>query len=256
MGLDPPTIFKLSPLLRSLAEKSSPRIFLALRAQDPIPDWITHLFYLDENLRVTHRGPVQDVNESLQKELHQVTREDHEEAPKKLPRFNVEFGRTLTDVSVLPNVLKLSEVGQWDFKRAFDKYKIGDRSPKILKRLGIGGASLLPTGEIFRMDRRLGYETTPIGDPVLEMNGVEVRYGGKAILGDWNEQFELRLPKNGEPVLAGFKDTHEMRRGLYWSVHRGQRWAVIGPNGMLKTETKFRQELTDLQDRGKRVSFH
>ena len=46
MGLDPPTLLTLSPMLKGLAEASAPRLVLTLRPQDPIPDWITHLMFL------------------------------------------------------------------------------------------------------------------------------------------------------------------------------------------------------------------
>ena len=56
MGLDPATLTTLSPLLRSLADSHSPRILLALRPQDPIPEWITHVVYLGPNSRVQAQG--------------------------------------------------------------------------------------------------------------------------------------------------------------------------------------------------------
>lgn len=49
MGLDPPTLMTLSPILRDLAYNASPLLILALRPQDPIPDWITHLIILGQN---------------------------------------------------------------------------------------------------------------------------------------------------------------------------------------------------------------
>merc|ERR1711977_505494 len=52
MGLDPPTLLSLSPMLHGLAEANNPRLVLSLRPQDPIPDWITHLVYLKGNCEV------------------------------------------------------------------------------------------------------------------------------------------------------------------------------------------------------------
>ena len=56
MGLDPPTLVTLSPILRDLAYRSSPLLMLALRPQDPIPDWITHLMVLGSNQTVALTG--------------------------------------------------------------------------------------------------------------------------------------------------------------------------------------------------------
>ena len=49
MGLDPPTLVTLSPILGEMAVRSSPMVMLGLRPQDPIPDWITHLVILGQN---------------------------------------------------------------------------------------------------------------------------------------------------------------------------------------------------------------
>ena len=67
MGLDPPTIVQLSPLLGKLAETSSPRILLALRPQDPIPEWTTHITFLAGNgkVEIAHQGTVEDVSKML-----------------------------------------------------------------------------------------------------------------------------------------------------------------------------------------------
>ena len=49
MGLDPPTLVTLSPILKEMAIRSSPIVVLGLRPQDPIPDWITHLLILGKD---------------------------------------------------------------------------------------------------------------------------------------------------------------------------------------------------------------
>lgn len=46
----------LSPLLHRLAKANAPRLVLALRPQDPLPKWITHLVYLDKECKVAHQG--------------------------------------------------------------------------------------------------------------------------------------------------------------------------------------------------------
>ncbi|KAL8769475.1 MAG: hypothetical protein Q9209_004536 [Squamulea sp. 1 TL-2023] len=57
VGLDPPTMKTISPLLHNLAVGQAPRILLSLRPQDPLPEWITHIIHLGPELRVAHLGP-------------------------------------------------------------------------------------------------------------------------------------------------------------------------------------------------------
>ena len=54
------------------------------------------------------------------------------------------------------------------------------------------------------------------GAPLVELAGVRVSYGPKTVLGDW-QQPSQPLP------------------GLYWTLHRGQRCGIFGPNGSGKT---------------------
>lgn len=61
MGLDPPTLVSLSPILRELAYKASPRIIMSLRPQDPIPDWITHLAILGHDYTLALAGAKEEV---------------------------------------------------------------------------------------------------------------------------------------------------------------------------------------------------
>ena len=68
MGLDPPTITALTPLLHNLAKTASPRIVLALRPQDPLPDWTTHLLYLSQGLQISHQGGRKTVFKGLSTE--------------------------------------------------------------------------------------------------------------------------------------------------------------------------------------------
>ncbi|KAK3319213.1 P-loop containing nucleoside triphosphate hydrolase protein [Apodospora peruviana] len=56
------------------------------------------------------------------------------------------------------------------------------------------------------------------GEPLVEMDGCRVKYGDKVVLGNWTEE------RNGKEV-----------DGLTWTVRRGERWGVFGPNGSGKT---------------------
>ncbi|KAK6075998.1 ABC transporter [Seiridium cupressi] len=57
-----------------------------------------------------------------------------------------------------------------------------------------------------------------LGDPLVEMDGCQVQYRGKIALGNWKQQV------NGEE-----------KTGLLWTVRRGERWGIFGPNGSGKT---------------------
>jgi ABC-type molybdenum transport system ATPase subunit/photorepair protein PhrA len=55
-------------------------------------------------------------------------------------------------------------------------------------------------------------------EPIVEMEGAVVSYGTKTVLGNWSQ------PIDGED-----------KPGLWWKVHRGERWGIFGPNGSGKT---------------------
>ncbi|KAI9373362.1 P-loop containing nucleoside triphosphate hydrolase protein [Aspergillus egyptiacus] len=56
------------------------------------------------------------------------------------------------------------------------------------------------------------------GEPIIEMDGVRVQYGKQVVLGDWVQRVR-----------------DEDKKGLHWTVRRGQRWAILGANGSGKT---------------------
>lgn len=180
VGLDPPTLTTLSPLLYGLAKSSAPRLLLALRPQDPIPDWITHVLYLEPSLRIAFQGDKNDVLGKVKSTL----------GDRQL--VSVEFGRKLTDRGI--------EEGHDHATMSSDS---DTRSPESLN---LQDESLSNSGE-----------------PLVEMENVQVRYGEKQVLGGWTENI------NG-------KSQH----GLSWTVRRGQRWGVFGPNGGHNLPTSFK----------------
>nr|POE71840.1 putative abc transporter atp-binding protein [Quercus suber] len=56
------------------------------------------------------------------------------------------------------------------------------------------------------------------GEALVEMRGVRVAYGDKTVLGGWTQKVD-----------------GDDRPGLWWSLHRGQRCGIFGPNGSGKT---------------------
>jgi ABC-type molybdenum transport system ATPase subunit/photorepair protein PhrA len=151
MGLDPRTLTRLSGVLKRLAERSQPRLVISLRPEDEVPEWISHVVVVDENLKVLDQGP---------------------------------------------------------------KAKILEDSKDFLKH------SASASGADENQPSRDGFpkHSPPLakGEALVELNGVRVSYGPKTVLGDWQQ------PDKPQP-------------GLWWSLHRGQRCGIFGPNGSGKT---------------------
>lgn len=90
MGLDPPTLMSLSPLLHRLAAANDPRMVLTLRPQDPIPDWITHLVYLGTDCSIALQGPKPEVLRELKEYAKYAFAGEH----------NIKVQRTPSGISI------------------------------------------------------------------------------------------------------------------------------------------------------------
>jgi ABC-type molybdenum transport system ATPase subunit/photorepair protein PhrA len=184
MGLDPPTVAGLSPLLHGLASKASPRLVLSARPQDPIPDWITHLVYLRGDCQVGAIGEKAVVLEGLRSYVRGVWNGTLKEDEKMAVHNLVQMGKILTANGIDGEPL-MGEEGEIDKKAVLSQ----DIEP-----------------------------TTALGEPLVEMNGCQVQYQGKVALGNWKQQVK-----------------GEEKTGLIWTVRRGERWGIFGPNGSGKT---------------------
>ena len=173
MGLDPPTLSSISTLLYRLAEKSSPRVVLALRPQDPLPEWITHVVYLDSDTTLGQQGPKELVfDEISRRELSKIVATDS----KKMARETV------------------TRLGQ-------------------LSRSHSTGLQLVSEQTVEADEQQA--ELAAVGDEALvEMKGVEIKYGDKKVLGAWQQKVD-----------------GQSKSGLWWTVKRGERWGIFGPNG-------------------------
>ncbi|CAK7211209.1 hypothetical protein SEUCBS140593_001092 [Sporothrix eucalyptigena] len=188
MGLDPPTVAALSPLLSGMAAKAQPRFILSSRPQDPLPSWISHLIYLRTDCQVAAMGPRDVVLEGLRNYVHGV-RSGKRAEDDKLPVHALgEMGRVLT-----PNGIE---------GKGFD-----EESHSTHASADVPKSTPPPT------------QDTPLGEPVVEMNGCIVKYGERTALGNWTQK-----TADGSTVP-----------GLIWTVRRGERWGVFGPNGSGKT---------------------
>lgn len=239
MGLDPPTLTTLSPLLYRLAQKRSPRLLLALRQQDPVPDWITHLIYLGPSLRICGQGVKADVLRDLGEQIEKAESLDTTHRPAHLPRSMAEIGRGLTPTGIhnrglesLPDYeqltkeqianLKKANLYRPEYRDMKARYEGGERSYFVQRTLLFAPNGLEPYKGYFpsyySMEGFLPKDREPpvIGEALVEMSGVTVKYGDKKVLGDWTQ------------VIDG-----QLKEGMWWQICRGQRWGVFGPNGRL-----------------------
>jgi len=184
VGLDPPTLLTVSSLLYRLAEKYSPRVILALRPQDPLPDWITHVIYLDSDTSVAYQGPKQGaLGEFIPQDLS---------APLLIPVHDLYS-------NLSPYKSKKRE------KMAAKAHSA--QSPTIEMALASDDALAIN-------DTLESSEERENNEALVEMKGVEVQYAEKQVLGAWQQDVD------GQP-----------QNGLWWTVKRGERWGVFGPNG-------------------------
>lgn len=152
VGLDPPTVHSLSPLLYKLAARSAPRLIISLRPQDKIPDWITHVVVLGPSDTVALQGRKSEVFDQLgawksvviSKTKPQVSTRDSS------PKQSSETEHLLYDIGEKVNLLH--DMGM------------------ITHEHGTGSKKVITYGE-----------------PVVEMDGVHVHYGDKTVLGDWEQ---------------------------------------------------------------------
>jgi ABC-type molybdenum transport system ATPase subunit/photorepair protein PhrA len=221
MGLDPPTLLTLNPMLRELANASRPRLLLTLRPQDPIPDWITHLIYLKGNCKVAFIGSKIEVLEDLRKYNYMVHQGRVGVDPEMPVGSTQEVGRILTDKGVLEANWKSKHTASPRLKAL--RREVADGVQK--GNVNLNNSLVRQISSLEKPKSRDGYFMTdeprplPPQEPLVEMEGAVITYGGtKTVLGNWSQSID-----------------GEQKSGLWWKVRRGERWGVFGPNGSGKT---------------------
>ncbi|OJD17098.1 hypothetical protein AJ78_02799 [Emergomyces pasteurianus Ep9510] len=221
MGLDRSAVPTLSRLLYQATQKGAPRMVLALRPQDPVPVWVSQVVILSSDNTVVLQGTRDEVFHRLS--LWQAvasrgakstcvseTDGEHSQIPKPglthprrmelMPRSKDEEHRY--NALSFPQRLEYNRLAQLRENGQFDCYS------DLLHEMGM----------LYKQPDKIEKKITPLGEPIVEMDGVYVKYGDKVILGDWTQTI-------GDVEM----------RGLHWKVHRGQRWGVFGLNGSGKT---------------------
>ena len=214
MGLDPLTLNTLSQILHGLAESSSPRLVLTLRPQDPLPEWITHLVFLGRNLKVQFKGRRDVVLDAFGEIYSESGGEDSVKHQLGILSLG-QVGRPLTKQSI-----RKSPILEGNEKFSFPE----EKKRKILPAEKKSKVSLGADDVFTSMEAQNSAETgnapltnddvSFVGESLIEMEGVRVKYGPKEILGTWNQE-------------GGGKS----QNGLWWTIRRGERWGIYGPNG-------------------------
>ena len=151
MGLDPPTVTAINPLLQKLAIAGSPRLILALRPQDPLPDWISHLIVIGPNFQISYQGnrrsvPYDNMGAPLEGSYH--------------------LGNRQTDTT------QSSQNSSQVFSGMRGNLKHGEG----LSREGLPLQGLPAHGKS--------------GETLVDMQNVIVRYGERLALGDWKQDVD------------------------------------------------------------------
>ncbi|RAL11999.1 putative ABC transporter [Aspergillus homomorphus CBS 101889] len=184
MGLDPVAERSISDLLRRLAAKSEPRLIIALRPQDPIPKWISHVVVFGDRKGIFYQG---------RRDL----------LPRLVPGCEAfMYGKPF-------RVAEMVDIEAWQDKEVLDGLTriSGFKEPPLTRDFM---RELLPTWKPNTW-RTLPRDLDPPrgGEPLIEMDGVRVQYGDKVVLGDWSQ------PVNGNSE-EGLHWT--VRRGQRWAV--------------------------------------
>ena len=185
MGLDPATVTHLSALLVRISETMSPRIVLGLRPQDPLPDWVTHVVRLAPAFHVESQG---------EKQLHPLHGTD-------------DLAKSVESIS------KVVKPSYWN-QRGLPVWGPTGRKYAPSSREGLSLS--LP-----KSSKKKHYNSNPL----VRMSGVQIAYGQKVVLGNWEQK---------EHPLAD-SECNALAPGLWWNVCKGQRWGIFGSNGTGKT---------------------
>jgi hypothetical protein len=167
VGLDPQSRRTLSNLLHRLATKGSPRVFLALGDQEPVPEWITYVLYIGPHFKIAHQGKKADVYMDVRTIGRSLNmEEDYNERPRQSsvhsdPREPPEAPLKVSEYTKTPEV----EAGEQsdDCGKELIYYKWNEEEPWQEEPAQVNAS-------------------TP-RDAVVEMQGIKVQYDERVVLG-------------------------------------------------------------------------
>jgi hypothetical protein len=173
----------ISSRLRDLALKSSPRVILALRAQDSIPEWISHVVIVNSD-RIAFQGTKEEFFNTVDL-IHKGLRPFGKDV--------LSLGPLIKEGGALHGYRELLVKDYPDQFPPDPPVSDGPESDQPLQTGEHGPKSAIPIS----MD----------GEPQIEMNGVRVQYGDKVVLGDWTQT------ESSTPGLHW-----KVRRGQRWAI--------------------------------------
>lgn len=156
MGLDPATVRGISALLHRLAQDRSPRLVLALRPQETVPHWITHLILVGNSHHVLTQGNRSAMEGTLKVWKHLAA------------------GRPS---NALTNPQRAT------FIEAREYVKSGILDERLLRDF---------TG-IDDIYHKKQFPNPVGGEALIEMEGVRVQYGDKVVLGNWEQLVDRKM---------------------------------------------------------------
>ena len=250
MGLDPPSLAALSPVLKDMAYRAEPLMVLGLRPQDPIPDWITHLVIFDTNSNMICSGPqtqmlyamyswsrLQNLDTNILGKVKYLDDFlDVMKARHGAPPFEI---ATVLSKDGLRKYTPVVDV--WNAVHPDTAYKHILYQPERASLMDLSGPTsdipLFKDGQLGEpLDAYLNREwlqpsTIPVvtdlsstalqqdppGRSIIELQSIVVKYGQSIVLG------------NGPPQ-SGFTEP-----GLNLTISRVTRLLIAGPNGSGKT---------------------
>lgn len=180
-GLDPMTLLDLKSLLYKLIKINNLRLILALRLQDQIPTWITHVIYLgDGECNIKYLGPVKGIC------FKQIKNFDQKQESQNSVHEVFE-GTTCQDEM---RALKTRNISTDPLMYPEDKI-----------------TELVRNENIWQHDMMSDY-------PIIEMKGVKLRYGKKEVFGHW-----FQKNKNGTSGITPKEGLWwSVRRGERWGI--------------------------------------
>jgi ABC-type molybdenum transport system ATPase subunit/photorepair protein PhrA len=209
MGLDPPTLVTLSPMLKRLAYRSSPLLTLGLRPQDPIPEWITHLAVLGQNHTAALMGEKAQVLRDVQRwaeATSRSTKSDHDDKTigKIVQHYGVPPAGLTGDVLSETGISKFADTSheatgpEHQFKSGLIDLlnTLHDPSPAP------HASQILGTGTTYTSSPSSS-TLRHLGEPLINLKSLALAYGQKYVLGRPSDPLNLTIRQNTRLALLG-----------------------------------------------------